>query len=86
MIHTIIISQVCVRTLQRGIVHIRPPLAGRAPVDRYVLLAGRTAANLQQRVCWCVPMLGQTDRRTYGRTDTVHTMRAVPTVIVNTFV
>ena len=41
--------------------------AAAAAVDRYFLPAGPTAANLQQRVCCCGHMLGQTD----GRTDTV---------------
>jgi len=40
------------------------PSAGRAAIDRYLLTAGPTAANLQQRVCCCGPMLGQTDGRT----------------------
>jgi len=53
---------------------IRPPIAGRAAIDRYFLPAGPTAANLQQRP----------DGQTYGRTDdrctdlAVHTIRAVP--------
>ena len=41
--------------------------AAAATIDRYRLSAGLTAANLQQRVCCCGPMLRQTD----GRTDTV---------------
>jgi len=67
------ISQKSVRTslrsttrvrLQRGTARIRPPLlqsAGCAAIDRHVLPAGPTAANLQQRGCCCEPMLGQTD-------------------------
>jgi len=38
-----------------------------AAIDRFLLPTGPTAANLQQRVCCCGPMLGQTspaDRRT----------------------
>ena len=35
--------------------------AAAAIIDRYLLPAGPTAANLQQRVCCCGPMLGQTD-------------------------
>jgi len=37
------------------------PRARRTARDRYLLLAGPTAANLQQRVCCCGPMLEQTD-------------------------
>jgi len=36
-----------------------------AAIDRYLLSAGPTGANLQQRICCCGPMLGQTD----GHTD-----------------
>ena len=36
---------------------------------RYLLLAEPTAANLQQRVCCCGPILGHTDGRTDGRTQ-----------------
>ena len=32
-----------------------------AAINQYLLSTGRTAANLQQRVCCCAPMLGQTD-------------------------
>ena len=55
-----------------------------APIDRYLLPAGPTAANLQlQRICFYGPMLGQTDGRTpyhcIGGTDRhPQTMRAVP--------
>jgi len=55
---------------QRSTARIRPTLllsAGRAAIDRYLLPAGPTAANLQRWVCCCGPMLGQTD----GRTGTV---------------
>jgi len=38
--------------------------AAAAASDRYLLPAEPTAANLQQRVCCCGPMLGQTDGRT----------------------
>jgi len=44
----------------------RAPLllsAGHAAIDRYLLPAELTAANLQQRVCCCGPMLGQTNGR-----------------------
>jgi len=59
---------------QHGTVRIRPLLsAGRAAIDRYLLPAGPTAANLHQRVCCYGPMLGhrdgQTDRRTDRQTD-----------------
>ena len=37
--------------------------AAAAIIDRYLLPAGHTAANLQQRVCCCKPMLEQTDGR-----------------------
>ena len=37
--------------------------AAAAAIDRCLLPAGPTAANLQQRVCCCWPMLGQTDGR-----------------------
>ena len=40
-----------------------------AAIDRYLLPAGPTAANLQQRVCWCGPTLRQIDWRTEGQTD-----------------
>jgi len=43
-----------------------------AAIDRYVLPAGPTAANLQQRVCCCRGPLWAhegTERRTGGRTD-----------------
>ena len=36
--------------------------AGHAAIDPYLLPAGLTAANLQQRVCCCEPVLGQTER------------------------
>jgi len=52
--------QVCVYSWQRGTARIRSPLllsAGRAAIDPYLLPAGPTAANLQQRVCCCRPML-----------------------------
>ena len=38
--------------------------AAAAPIDRYLLPAGPSAANLQQRVCCRGSVLGQTDRRT----------------------
>ena len=38
--------------------------AGCAAIGRYLLPAGHTATNLQQRVCCCGLMLGQTDGRT----------------------
>ena len=41
--------------------------SGRAAID--LMPAGPTAANLQQRVCCCAPMLGQTDGQT--KTDTI---------------
>jgi len=44
----------------------RAPLllsAGHAAIDQYLLPAELTAANLQQRVCCCGPMLGQTNGR-----------------------
>jgi len=70
---------------QRGTARIREPPAAATAVDRNLLPAEFTAANLQQRVCYCGPMLGQTDRQTDGRTDTVtyrymvaYTMRRVP--------
>ena len=61
---------------ERGTAHIRPPHAPDAErcaaIDRYLLPAGPTAANLQQRVCRCVPVLrqtdGQRDERTVGLT------------------
>ena len=40
-----------------------------AAIGRYLLPAGHTAANLQQRVCCCGPVLGQTDWRTGRWTD-----------------
>jgi len=53
--------------------------AGRAAIDRYLLLAGPTATNPQQRSA-----VGEWERRTDGRTDTVpllhpalHTGRSV---------
>ena len=49
-------------------------LAGRAAIDRYLLLAGLTAANLQRRVCCCVPMLVQTDRQTIGHRADAQTL------------
>ena len=60
----------------------RAPLllsAGHAAIDRYLLPAELTAANLQQRVCCCEPMLEQTDGRTpYHYIDPApHSMRAV---------
>ena len=44
--------------------------AAAAVIDRYLLLAGPTAANLQQRVCCCGPMLEQRDdgHRTVSQT------------------
>ena len=39
-----------------------------AAIDRYLQPAGPTAANLQQRVCCCRSMVGQTDRHRDGRT------------------
>ena len=36
--------------------------AGHAAIDPYLLPAGLTAADLQQRVCCCGPVLGQTER------------------------
>jgi len=42
-----------------------------AAIERHFLPAGPTAANLQQRVCYCRPMPAQTDRQTGGRMDTV---------------
>ena len=38
-----------------------PPHAAAAATDRYLLTAGPTVANLQQRVCCCGPLLWQTD-------------------------
>jgi len=50
--------------------------AGRAAVDRHLLVAGPTAANLQQRRAAAGWDNGQTD----GRIDPApHTMRTVPT-------
>ena len=67
---------------QRGTARIRPPHAAvqAAAIDRYILPVEPTAANLQQRVCCCGPMLGQTDGRTlYRFIDPVHhTMQEVP--------
>jgi len=41
--------------------------AAAAAIDRYLLPAGLTAAaNLQQQVCCCGPMLGQTDGQMDG--------------------
>ena len=40
--------------------------ADRAAIDRYLLPAGPAAANLQQRVCYCGPALGQRDGQTDG--------------------
>ena len=55
---------------KRGTARIRPPHAvRRAAIDRYLLRTGPTAANLQQRVCCCGPVLGQTCRRTDRQTD-----------------
>ena len=62
------------RTLKRW--HCPHSPASAAAIDRYLLLAGPTVVNLQQRVCCCGPMLEQTDgrrdgwaeRRTDGRT------------------
>ena len=55
-----------------------------AVIDRYFLPAGPTAANLQQRVCCCQPVLdghtkGQTDGQTSYRFITLapHTMRVM---------
>ena len=42
--------------------------AAAAATSRYLLPAGFTAANLQQRVCCCGPMRRQTDGRTDGWT------------------
>ena len=57
--------------------------AGRAAIDRYLLLAGPTAANPPSGVRW----MGQTDRQTDGQTDSwtsdtcldpaAHTLHAV---------
>ena len=71
-------SASCVRW-QRGTARIRPPLllsAGSVAIDRYLLPAGPTAANLQQRVCCCGPCWdiqtdGRTDGQTYRRTNSV---------------
>jgi len=63
--------------LRRGCCRRRP--AGRAVIDRYLLAAGPTAANSQQRVCG--GQMGQTNGRTDGRTPdscidpAPHTMR-----------
>jgi len=58
---------------------IRSAHAAALAIDRYLLLAGPTTANLQQLVCCYVPMLGQT---LYRFIDLVpHTMRAVPKII-----
>jgi len=40
--------------------------AAAAAIDRDLLPAVLTAANLQQRVCCCGPMLGQTNGQTDG--------------------
>ena len=56
------------------------PAAAAAAIDRYLLPAGPTAANLQQRVRW----LDGTDRHTDRKTPdscidlAPHTMRAMP--------
>jgi len=48
----------------------------RAAINRYLLSAGPAAANLQQRVCCCGPVLRQTDgrvdRQTGGRAQQMH--------------
>jgi len=68
----------------RRIARIRLPLllllsAGRPAIDRYLLLVGPTAANLQQRLCRCGLVLGQTDGQTYRYIDPApYTMQAVP--------
>ena len=47
--------------------------AADAAFHRYFPPAGPTATNLQQRVCCCAAMLGQTDRRTnVGQTPDLH--------------
>ena len=59
----------------------------RAAIDR---LAGPTAANLQQLVCCCGPMLGHSDGRTDGRTldrcidPPPHSTRTVPITAMTT--
>ena len=58
--HTGLCSATYVRW-QRGTARIRPLHAAAAAIDQYLLPAGPTAANLQQWVCCCEPMLGQTD-------------------------
>ena len=54
--------------------------AAAAPIDRYLLPAGPSAANLQQRVCCRGSVLGQTDGRTpYRFIDPApRTTRAAP--------
>jgi len=62
----------------------RTPLllsAGRAAIDRYLLPAEPTAANLQQWVCCCGPMMGQRHGGIPCRyTDAPHTMPALPRI------
>jgi len=45
-----------------------------AAIDRYLLPAGPTAANLQQKVCCCGPVLGQTDGQTGGHCIVSYTL------------
>lgn len=56
--------------LLRGTARIHPPQAVAAATDRYLLPTVPTAANLQQRVCCCRTMQGQTDGEMGGQ-DTV---------------
>ena len=52
---------------QCGTARIRPPHATAVAIDRYLLPTGPTAANLQQWVCCCGPVMGQSEWRTNGR-------------------
>jgi len=51
----------CLRTLTTWHCPHSPAHVTASAIDRYLLAAGPTAANLQQRVCCCEPMLGQKD-------------------------
>jgi len=67
---------------QRGTARVRPPHAAAAAIDRYLLPAGLTAANLLQRgllLCAHAGTDGRTDGWTpYGFIDPApHIMRAV---------
>jgi len=72
-------TNVCSATyarLQRGTARIRRPHAAAAEIDRYILPAGLTAANLQQQGCCCGSVLEQTDRQTDGHRTVSWTLPA----------